>query len=90
LFANKKHKRTSRTRQDLEREGKSRTGKIMHDQPVWRDYTVEFTESKDSLDLTGPRIRRDYAVTRGLTGLQMIKRTYGILQTKRTKGIKQV
>jgi hypothetical protein len=62
----------------------------MHDQLVWRDYTVQFTESMDSLDLTGPRIRRDSAVTRGLTGLQMAKRTYGILQTKRMKGIKQV
>jgi hypothetical protein len=62
----------------------------MHDQLVWRDYTVQFTESMDSLDLTGPRIRRDSAVTRGLTGLQMAKRTYRILQTKRMKGIKQV
>jgi hypothetical protein len=59
----------------------------MHDQLVWRDYTVQFTESVDSLDLTGPRIRRDSAVTRGLTGLQMAKRACGILQTKRTKGL---
>jgi hypothetical protein len=39
----------------------------MHDQLVWRDYSVQFTKSMDSLDFTGPRIRRDSAVTRGLT-----------------------
>jgi hypothetical protein len=37
----------------------------MHDKLVWRDYTVQFTESMDSLDFTGPRIRWDSAVKRG-------------------------